>query len=264
MATPEILAIQNTLREKVSTRVRLLAEGTNRYRVFTPFKFDDGDRFVIVLEQLPNGWQFHDEGHTFMHLSYRVETADLQSGNRGEVVTSALSEFKVRNREGDLVAEADATTLGDRFFDFIQALTRIADVLLLSRERVRSTFWEDLAKIVRSSVSPKVITQDWYDRTRDPNRNYVVPYRLEARTRPVLVFGLPSDVVVRDATITLLKFETWGIKSHSVGVYENQEEVGPKIQARFSDAVGKQFSGIEANKQRIKSYLQELVEPEMV
>jgi|HubBroStandDraft_1064217.scaffolds.fasta_scaffold65986_2 hypothetical protein len=261
MGTSELQLLQDQLREKVSSRVRLLSEGSNRYRVFTPFRFDDGDRFVIVLEQVGSGWVLRDEGHTLMHLSYRVDTADLQTGNRGEIVSNALTEFNVANREGDLVAKATPSDLGDRFFDYIQALSRIADVLLLSRERVRSTFWEDLAKVVKSAVSPSLITPDWFDRNRDPNKNYVVPYRLEAQGRPVLVFGLPSDAVVQVATISLLKFETWGLKSNSVGIYENQEEIGPKTLARFSDAVGKQFSGIEPNKDRIKSYLQDLVEP---
>ena len=262
MAGSELQLIQGQLREKVSTRVRLLQEGSNRYRVFTPFRFDDGDRFVIVLEQEGSEWVFRDEGHTLMHLSYRVDEGDLHQGNRGEVITNALTEFSVTNRGGDLTARSTVSEIGNRFFDFIQALSRIADVLILSRERVRSTFWEDLAKLVKSSASPGSITQDWYDRNRDPNHNYVVPFRLEAPLRPVLVYGLDSDVTVRDATICLLKFETWGLKSQSVGVYENQEALGRKIVARFSDVVGKQFSTIESNKDKIRTYLHELVEPE--
>lgn len=262
MDASELQQIQGRLREKVSGKVSLLQEGSNRYRVFTPFRFDDGDRFVIVLEQSGTNWVFRDEGHTLMHLSYRIDEADLHQGNRGEVISNALTESNVANRDGDLLADASSSDLGDRFFDFIQALSRIADVLILSRERVRSTFWEDLTKLVKSSTNPTAITQGWFDRIRDPNRNYLVPFRLEAPKKPVLVYGLPSEVTVRDATITLLKFETWGLKSNSVGVYENQEEIGSKVVARFSDVVGKQFSGIESNKDRIRTYLHELVEPE--
>ena len=35
--------IEQEFKEKVSAKVRLVAEGVNRYRVSTPFRFDDGE-----------------------------------------------------------------------------------------------------------------------------------------------------------------------------------------------------------------------------
>jgi len=64
-------------KEKVSEAVRLYEEEVNRYRVFTPFTFDDGDGFSIVLLKNGNGWVITDEGHTFMHMSYEMDMAAL-------------------------------------------------------------------------------------------------------------------------------------------------------------------------------------------
>ena len=44
-----IVAIETSFREKVGRKVRLAQEGLNRFRVFTPFVFDDGDHLSIVL-----------------------------------------------------------------------------------------------------------------------------------------------------------------------------------------------------------------------
>ena len=44
----------------------------DRYQVFTPFLFDDGDHLVIVLKRNNSHWVLSDEGHTYMHLTYRT------------------------------------------------------------------------------------------------------------------------------------------------------------------------------------------------
>lgn len=53
--------------------IRIEPEGTNKFRVFTPFMFDhnggDGDHYVIVLKLVDNKWILTDEGHTLMHFA---------------------------------------------------------------------------------------------------------------------------------------------------------------------------------------------------
>jgi len=83
----------------------------------------------------------------------------------------------------------------------------------------------------------------------------VVDCRINSNTRPTLVYALPNDDKVRDATIGLLKFESWGLDFRSVGIYESQEDVNRKVLARFSDVVGKQFSSLAASRERIAGYL---------
>ena len=43
--------IERDFHEKVSAKVRLVAEGVGRFRVSTPFLFEDGDHLVIVLKR---------------------------------------------------------------------------------------------------------------------------------------------------------------------------------------------------------------------
>ena len=46
-----IETIERDFHEKVSAMVRLTAEGMERFRVFTPFLFEDGDHLAIVLKK---------------------------------------------------------------------------------------------------------------------------------------------------------------------------------------------------------------------
>lgn len=76
----------------------------------------------------------------------------------------------------------------------------------------------------------------------------------------IMVFALPSDDRVRDATISLRQFERWRIPHRSLAIFEDQEGVNPRVLARFSDVCGKQFSSLAANRDRIVTYLREAMQ----
>ena len=52
--------IERDFREKVSDDVRLIAESTGRYLVFTPFCFNDGDHLTILLKRDWIHWYLSD------------------------------------------------------------------------------------------------------------------------------------------------------------------------------------------------------------
>lgn len=76
----------------------------------------------------------------------------------------------------------------------------------------------------------------------------------------ILGYHLPgsSDDRTRDATITILQFEKWGMQFHSIGIFEDQESINRRVLARFSDIVGKQYSSLRSNEERIGRYIREL------
>ena len=43
--------IQDSFQLAVSKTVRIFPEGIDRYQIFTPFHFDDGDHLVIILKK---------------------------------------------------------------------------------------------------------------------------------------------------------------------------------------------------------------------
>jgi hypothetical protein len=249
--------IETDFRRKVGESVRLAEEGVGRYRVFTPFLFEDGDHLAIVIRREGNRWILTDEGHTYMHLTYDLDEKDLQKGNRQKIITSAISVFSVEDREGELRLSVPEDRYGDALFSFIQAILKISDVTYLSRERVKSTFLEDFRTFIETAVPTDRRSFDWFDPNHDPEGKYMVDCRLNGMPKPTMVFALPSDDRTRDATISLLQFERWNIPHRSLAVFEDQEEVNRKVLARFSDMCEKQFSSLSANRDRIGDYLRE-------
>jgi hypothetical protein len=248
--------IQTVFRESIGDEVRLLPEGIDRYRVFTPFQFDDGDCLAIVLRSGPDGWLLTDEGHTFMHLTYWLDEADLRKGTRAMVIGNALTAFGVQDREGELVLPVPGQRFGDALFSYVQALLKISDVSFLTRERIRSTFLEDFRAFLEQHVPSGRLAFDWHDHAHDPEGNYVVDCRVNGMARPLFVFALPTDDKVQTATIAVLQHEKWGIPHRAVGIFENQEDINRKVLARFSDVCEKQFSSLSA-RDRIQRYLQD-------
>jgi hypothetical protein len=253
--TPE--SIKSDFKGRVCEQIDLRQEGLNRFRVLTPFRFEDGDHFGIFLKRDGAQWVLSDEASTLMHLSYWIEEEDIESGNRQEIINGALSNYSVENRGGELVIPIPGEHFGDALFNFVQALSKVTDVSFLSRERVRSTFMEDFRTFMRSQFSDDRLAFDWSDPEHDQRKNYPVDCRINGKLkRPLFVYALGGENRVKDATIYLLRFENWGIQFQSLGIFEEQEGINPKVLARFTDVCDKTFSNLEGNQERIKAYLE--------
>lgn len=250
-------AIQQEFRARVSDQIDLEPEGVDRFAILTPFRFEDGDLYDIALKREGNRWIITDEASTLMHLSYWLVDKALESGNRREIVTNALSVFSVENRNGEFIIPVAEDNFGDALFNFIQALPKVTDVSCLSREIVRSTFLEDFRQFMRENVPSERLEFDWHDPQHDPGVLYPVDCRVNSLKRPILVFALQSEEKVQIAHIDLLTFERWGIPFQSLAVYEDMEGLPPKPVARFTDVVEIAYSSLEGNRERLATYLRQ-------
>ena len=248
-------AVVLDFQRKVSEKIRLVSEGIDRYRVFTPFMFEDGDHLAIVLRKDDGQWTLSDEGHTYMHLALHMDECELRQGTRQKIIANALAAFAVADRDGELVLPVRGDDFGDALWSFVQALLRINDVTYLARERVRSSFVDDFRAFMTDKVPESRRTFDWHDPEHDLDGNYLVDCRINGMPQPLFVCALQSDGAVRDATISLLQFERWGLSVSSVAVFDDQEQINRRVLARFSDVSDKQFSNLAGNKDRIEKLL---------
>ncbi len=173
-----IETIVRDFHEKVSAKVRLKAEGTERFRVFTPFQFDDGDHVAIVLKKEGARWVLSDEAHTYMHLTYDIDEQELRRGKRQKIISNALSSFRIEDRDGELVLNVPDERYGDALYSFVQALLKISDVSYLSREQIRSAFLGDFWALLSEAVPEERRSFNWFDPEHDPQGMYAVDCRI--------------------------------------------------------------------------------------
>ena len=122
-------SIKDDFKKTVCGQIELNPQGDDRFLVNTPFRFSDGDHFVIALKKEGDGWVLTDEANSLMHLSYSMDVDVLEDeGNRKEIFDNSLSLFSVENRGGELVKPVAGGRFGDALFNFVQALMKVSDV----------------------------------------------------------------------------------------------------------------------------------------
>jgi hypothetical protein len=257
--TPEL--IERDFKSKVVAELRLIPEGLDRFVVETPMVFDDGDSLPIVLKKENDHWVLTDEGHTFLQLSYLLTDEELRTIGRREIIDRALSSFPIENRNGELVLPIPGTEYGNALYSFVEALFKVDAVRYLTRERVHSTFVQDVKNMIAGFSTPQRITYDWREPEKDPAGIYSVDCRVNGTAEPVFIMALNSEERVSVATISLLKFEQWKLNYKSVGIYDEMEKYSNKVIARFADVVGKTFSNLDEARNKLLRFVPELVNP---
>jgi hypothetical protein len=249
--TPDVI---RDFREKVSAEIDVEPEGLDRFVVYTPFMFDDGDHFVVLLRKYGERWMLTDEGHTFMHLSYG--DVDLDSGARAKVIDQALASYRITRDRGELRVLVPDEQYGDALFSFVQAITRITATALWTRERVAGQFFEDLRTTVEQIVPAGRLKTEYFDPATDPDGLYRVDFVVNQSPRPCYIFAVANDHHAEQATIACYHYERNKVRFSPIVVYEDQTQINRRSLARLSAVVGKQFPSL-AEKDRMTKYLQE-------
>ena len=251
-----VKTIEKDFIDKVSAEIQLSADGKDRFLVFTPFHFNDGDQLVIVLKKMDGRWVLSDEAHTYIHLSYYMDVQKLHSGNRQKLILKALSMFQVEDYDGELIIDVSDGCYGEALYDFVQALLKIIDVTYLSRETVRSTFIDDFQAFLYQKVESRRMTFNWQHPTNDPDGIYKVDCRINGKVPPLFVFALNSDTKTQAAALTLHQLKAWKVDCQPVGIFEKENVTTRDVFLRFNDVCDTYFTDIIENSEEIGQYLQ--------
>ena len=214
----------------------------------TPFAYPDGDRYPIYVGETPTGGvKLSDGGHTFMHLSYEHEVGSFRTGTRGRVLEQILGETGLQDDRGELFVETSMDGLAEAVFRFGQGLTKVYDLVFLSRARVSGTFYEDLSEIMIDIVPEENISRDYIETRMDQADGYPIDYSIPGRSGdPVFLFGVPNRDKARLTTIILERLLRHRIEFDSILVFADQKEIPRSDLARLTNVGGEMVSSLDA------------------
>ncbi len=246
--TIDMDALQGLLCERLCTEVRLVRRPDDALMLRTHFEFPDGDRFPIhVSESGIGGVRLSDRGHTLMNISYDHDVDAFLEGTRGRLMERIVAETGVEQNGSVFFIDTALEGLPEAVFRFGQALTRIHDLTLLSRTRVRATFYDDLADLLHSLVAEEKIQAEYFPEDLPDPEAYCVDYRIEGQDDPLFLYGVPNRDKARLTTIMLSHFHRHGLRFESILVFSDQSEIPRLDLARLSDVGGEMISSLESS-----------------
>jgi hypothetical protein len=214
---------------------------TGKFVLQTPFQFEDGDGYPVVMERHEKGWRITDQGGGASHLT--LDDVDF---------TPARLEMLVDIAEGsgfdfeDLVLSRIQSELPTPFdvADVIQAIAQLSAIRFISRERVRRLYRDDVAKFVEAQIPSQYRDLRW-----SPPKDARGLYAADALLRssdpdlsPTTLFAVGNAEQAEHVTISILMHKQWGLEVDPLVVYDRQvrNRIGSPRIFHLQDAAGDQ------------------------
>lgn len=245
--TLDISKLQEKLCSLMCAEVRIRAKNNKLLAVETPFFFPDGDPYQIFIKEMPGGIiRLTDMGHTMMHLSYENDTDKFREGTRGNIFNQIKSETFIEEDNGEFFVDTQTEDLGFNIFRFGQGLTKINDLTFLNRVRAESTFYDDLQDQLMKVVGEEKIVKDYYYTDMENAKDYPIDYRIEGKSDPIFLFGIPNKDKARLTTIILERLLRAKADFESILIFSDQSLIPRPDLARLSNIGGEMIASLDA------------------
>lgn len=239
--------LQRSICASLCADVKLVRQSDDRMYVSTPFQFDDGDEYGIYLERLASGGiRVTDCGTTLMHLSYLVDADALRTKSRGRLLESVVEKAGATDDRGEIFIDGTAEDVATNIFRLGQLLTQIRDLEFLRRVRSESTFYNDLETFLRDVLPQASVTKDYIHAGMEHAKDYPIDFRIEGKSAPLFLFGVPGKDKARLATIILEHLLREAVEFDSILVFADQEGIPRADVARLSNVGGEMVSSLSA------------------
>ncbi|PIT50285.1 hypothetical protein BHC46_01110 [Snodgrassella alvi] len=231
-------------------------------QVVTPFVGRDGDTYNIYIKQEDDSlYRITDKGSTIMRLSYENDLKFLK-GVRGQILNEIAEEYGAQFEGGEIFIKSIYSNIADAVFGIGQVLTRVSDLGLWSKNRVKSTFYEDLETNLSQVIPNTKNVQQNYFTIQDTEELYPIDYYIEPSSKSesaLAIFGVPDSSKARLVTIVMSKIEEWKLNCSTIVVLNGLDNISNSDLKRLMDAVDNEFvpevSDIGALKKKVAAGL---------
>lgn len=210
------------------------------YAVTTTFRRDDGDSvaFYLVRDKTrPGIYRIEDDGTTIPFLE--ASGVEFSTETRTEALYALLESHDIEFDEDEMLLHTGSLTeseLPKAAMRFLSFMLRINDFLLLTKDKVASTFKEDAAHRIIERMEGKAVVEQ--DKPVSPALSDTVPDMVIRATGrvPVAVFFGTSAQRVNDA-IFLQMQSLYEVKEpvQVIALLEREQVIGHDLRRRAAN-----------------------------
>jgi hypothetical protein len=131
------------------------------YAVSTAFEDASGDRITFYVSEVEDGFVLEDDGDYLATLAAR--DIPFQDGSRGKLLDAILAEggaFWDRDTFEIKTGAIEEAGLASRSIAFLSSLIRVRDLGLLTRDRIKSAFREDVLAALEARLPDTISIEE--------------------------------------------------------------------------------------------------------
>lgn len=245
------MTIQESLRGAFGEHSGLEQVQANIYRLYAPFFHEDGDMLSIYLETDDDGITIRDFGNTLMRVSY---TFDISTPKKHTVLQNIVKSNLGELDDGELLIHttANQNDVLESIYQYVQLVSKVSNIDILSRETVKSMFYDYLNEFVETKLKSYNVRKRVFPlRDRELEVDYEIPGK-----KPIYLFGVNSDTKASKTVISCLNFQKQNLPFRSVIVHEDLNGLTGFNRRQITNVADKQFYTLADFQEQGASYLE--------
>lgn len=219
-------------------------------KLLIPFFHEDGDMVDLFIKKNGSGYILSDFGLSLMRLSYNF---DIDTPNKEKILTDIVTRNRCEYDDGEIYIKASHEQLVGAIYQFIQTVTKVTSMDILSKEYIKSYFFDLLDEFIFSTFGNLNVKSKYLPLKEE--HDLVVDYMFPAK-KPIYLFGINDNSKASKVVITSLNLINKQHNFRSLVVHEDFNSLSNFNRTQITNACDKQFTNLNDFKNNSEQYFQ--------
>gem|GEM_PF-5405608 len=216
----------------------------NIYQVFSPYHYDDGDMYIIFLEQVDEKTLcLRDFGSTYMSM-YGLNNIEKYDYAFQKVLRAhGLSEAE----SGEISIQFDITDFDTKLNDYLMGITKLTSTEYFEKERNTNRFYTQFNDLIADKFQAKFQMEAKYKPLQGEYSECEIPWAItKTEKAPIFIFPVSGRQKLKSSLLTLHDLREEEFFSFNCSVYENVDSLDKQDMKRANRLFEKQINSYEA------------------
>lgn len=209
------------------------------FKVILPYFYEDGDMYDVFIEEHGSKIRISDYGLTIMKLSYNFE---FDTPRKAEILQNIVTQNRCFIERGCIYLDVTPTQFNCGIYQFVQTISKVSTMEIISRESIKSYFYDYLNTFVMERFKKYNITANTAPMNNELIVDYVIP---TSNQKPIYLFGVNDDTKASKVVIACLHFINNKIPYQSLVIHEDSSNLSKFNQKQLMNTADKQYASLE-------------------